>query len=207
MAGDHLELGDEMTTIDLGNLRPRFRGELITAADGARYDAARTVFNAMFDRRPALIARPTGVADIISALAFTRELGLPLAVRGGGHSVAGYSTLDDGVVIDVGAMKGIRVQPGEMRVRAQAGVTWGEFDRETQAFGLATTGGRMTTTGLAGYTLGSGSGWMERLHGLACDNLLSVDLVTADGRLVTASPSENPNLFWGLRGGGGNFGI
>jgi FAD/FMN-containing dehydrogenase len=196
-----------MPTIDLEPLRPRFRGELITPADGTRYDAARAVFNGMFDRRPALIARATDAADIVAALAFTRERGLPLAVRGGGHSVAGYSTVDDGVVIDVGAMKGIRVEPDARRARVQAGVTWGELDRETQTFGLATTGGRMTTTGVAGFTLGSGSGWMERLHGLACDNLLSADVITADGRLLTASPTENEDLFWGLRGGGGNFGI
>ncbi len=196
-----------MTPIDLEQLRARFRGELITPSEGARYDAARAVFNGMFDRRPALIARATGTADVIAALAFTREHGLPLAVRGGGHSVAGYSCIDDGVVIDVGAMKGIRVQPAARRARVQAGVNWGELDRETQAFGLATTGGRMTTTGVSGFTLGSGSGWMERLHGLACDNLLSADVVTADGRLLTASPTENEDLFWGLRGGGGNFGI
>jgi FAD binding domain/Berberine and berberine like len=199
--------GHDMTTIGFEELRPKFRGELITPSDGARYDSARAVFNGMFDRRPALIARATGAGDIIAALAFARERGLPLAVRGGGHSVAGYSTIDDGVVIDVGAMKGIRVQPGARRARVQAGVNWGELDRETQAFGLATTGGRVTTTGVAGFTLGSGSGWLERLHGLACDNLVSADVVTADGRLLTASPTENEDLFWGLRGGGGNFGI
>jgi hypothetical protein len=196
-----------MTTSDLEILRPRFRGELMTPADGPRYDAARAVFNGMFDRRPALIARATGAADVIAALAFVRERGLPLAVRGGGHSVAGYSTVDQGVVIDLSAMKGIRVEPAARRVRVQAGVNWGELDRETQAFGLATTGGRVTSTGVSGFTLGSGSGWLERLHGLACDNLLSADMVTADGRLITASPTDNEDLFWGLRGGGGNFGI
>ena len=196
-----------MSTIDLAELRPRFRGELIAPTDGARYDAARAVFNGMFDRRPALIARATGAADVIAAVAFTRARGLPLAVRGGGHSVAGYSAVDGGVVVDLGPMKGIRVDPAARRARVQAGVTWGELDRETQAFGLATTGGRVTSTGVAGFTLGSGSGWLERLHGLACDNLLSADVVTADGRLVTASATENEDLFWGLRGGGGNFGI
>ena len=128
-------------------------------------------------------------------------------MRGGGHSVAGHASVDGGLVIDLTAMKGIRVDPVARRARAQAGVNWGEFDRETQAFGLATTGGRVTTTGLAGLTLGSGSGWLERLHGLTCDNLISADLVTADGRFVTASEQQNPELFWGLRGGGGNFGI
>lgn len=196
-----------MPTLDLESLRPRFRGELILPANGARYDALRPVFNGMFDRQPALIARASGTADVQAALAFAREQGLPLAVRGGGHSVAGYSTVEQGVVIDLGAMKGIRVEPKARRVHVQAGVNWGELDRETQAFGLATTGGRITTTGVAGFTLGSGSGWLERLHGLACDNLLSANVVTADGQLLTASATENEDLFWGLRGGGGNFGI
>jgi FAD/FMN-containing dehydrogenase len=196
-----------MTTIDLTALRSRFGGELLTADDGARYDTVRAVFNAMFDRRPALIARASSAADVIAALAFARARGLPIAVRGGGHSVAGYSSIDDGVLIDLGAMKAIRVDPEAQRVRVQAGANWGEIDRETQAFGLATTGGRVTGTGVAGFTLGSGSGWLERLHGLACDNLLSAEIVTADGRLLTASATENEDLFWGLRGGGGNFGI
>jgi FAD/FMN-containing dehydrogenase len=189
-------------------LKERFRGPLLTAADGERYDRARTLYNAMFDdRRPALIAQVTGVADVMAVLDVVRMRGLPFAVRGGSHSVAGHSTIAGGVVIDLAGMKGIRVDPVSRKARAQAGVNWGEFDRETQAFGLATTGGRVTSTGLSGLTLGSGSGWLERMHGLTCDNLLSVDLVTADGRFLTASPQENPELFWGLRGGGGNFGI
>ncbi|MFT3839030.1 MAG: FAD-dependent oxidoreductase [Myxococcaceae bacterium] len=193
--------------IDLGGLRQRFRGELLTSEDGARYDAARAVFNAIFDRRPAAIARATGAADVIAAVGFARERGLPLAVKGGGHSVAGYSTTEGGLLLDLSPMKGIRVDPRENRLRAQTGLTWGEVDRETQAFGLATTGGRVTSTGLPGFVLGSGSGWLERTCGLACDNLLSADVVTADGRLLTASANENADLFWGLKGGGGNFGV
>lgn len=196
-----------MTTLDLGGFRPGFGGELLTFADGARYDAARAVFNAMFDRRPALIARVSSAADVVATLAFARSRGLPIAVRGGGHSVAGYSSIDDGVVIDFTAMKAIRVEPEARRARVQAGANWGELDRATQAFGLATTGGRVTSTGVAGFTLGSGSGWLERMHGLACDNLLSAEVVTADGRVLRASATENQDLFWGLRGGGGNFGI
>jgi FAD/FMN-containing dehydrogenase len=194
--------------IDLSELKARFRGPLLTTKDGERYQHAKSLYNAMYEgRRPALIAQVTGVADILTILEFARARGLPIAVRGGAHSVAGHCTVEGGVVIDLVGMKGIRVDPGAKRARAQGGVNWGEFDRETQAFGLATTGGRVTSTGLAGLTLGSGSGWLERLHGLTCDNLISADLVTADGRYLTASERENPELFWGLRGGGGNFGI
>ena len=184
-----------------------FGGELLTPADGTAYDERRTVFNAMFDRRPALIARATSAADVAAAIAHARAHGLPIAVRGGGHSVAGYSTVDDGVVIDLGAMRAVRVDPDRRRVRIQGGATWGEVDSATQQHGLATTGGRMTTTGVAGFTLGSGSGWLERCHGLACDNLVSAEVVLADGRVVTASATEHPDLFWGLKGGGGNFGV
>lgn len=193
--------------LDLTPLRTRFRGELLTAADGTRFDTARAAFNAAFDRRPGVIARATGAADVIAAVAFARESRLPIAVRGGGHSVAGYSTIEGGLLLDLGPMKGVRVDPAARRVRAQAGLTWGELDRETQAFGLATTGGRVTSTGIAGFILGSGSGWLERLHGLACDNLISADVVTADGRLLSASATEHAELFWGLKGGGGNFGV
>lgn len=200
--------GMNSTTLDFTELRRHFRGELITASDGERYSRAKTMFNAMYDaRKPKLVARVTGVADIRAALTFARQRDLPIAVRSGAHSVAGYSTVDDGLVVDLSTMKGIRVDPVGRRARAQAGVNWGEMDRETQVFGLATTGGRVSSTGLPGFTLGSGSGWLERLHGLSCDNLVSVDLVTADGELVTASREQNPDLFWGLCGGGGNFGI
>jgi FAD/FMN-containing dehydrogenase len=187
-------------------LNGNFGGAILREGDEG-YDAARAVFNAMVDRRPALIARCTGVADVISAVNFARERDLQVAVRGGGHGVVGYAVCDDGIVIDLSQMKGIRVDPKGRTATAQAGVTWGEFDRETQMFGLATTGGRITTTGIAGLTLGSGSGWLERKFGFTVDNLLSVDVVTADGGFLTASEDENEELFWGLRGGGGNFGI
>ena len=183
-----------------------FRGELIRPGDEA-YDAARAVFNSMIDRHPALIVRCTGVADVIAAVNFARDNELVVAVRGGGHSIPGYAVCEGGIIIDLSPMKGIWVEPNEQTARAQAGVTWDEFDRETQQFGLATTGGRVTHTGIAGLTLGSGSGWLERKYGLTLDNLISADVVTADGRFLRASESENADLFWGLRGGGGNFGI
>jgi len=190
----------------LDQLAPNFRGTLLQAGQEG-FDQARMVWNAMFDRHPALIARCAGPADVISAVNFARSSGLAIAVRGGGHSAGGHGTCDAGMVIDLSAMKGIRVDPAARTARAEAGLTWGEFDRETQAFGLAVTGGRFSTTGIAGLTLGSGSGWLERKCGLTPDNLLSADVVTSDGRLVTASPTENEDLFWGLRGGGGNFGV
>jgi FAD/FMN-containing dehydrogenase len=193
--------------IDSDQLRAVFAGEVLTHVDGAAYDDARAVFNAMFDRRPALIARATSTADVAAVLRFARASDLPIAVRGGGHSVAGYSTIDDGIVIDLGPMNRIEVDAATRRARVGAGARWGEVDRATQEFGLATTGGRMTTTGVAGFTLGSGSGWLERLHGLACDNLISAEVVCADGTVLTVSETEHPDLFWGLRGGGGNFGI
>ncbi len=195
-----------MAVVDESALEENFLGELIRPGD-ANYDRARSISNAMFDRRPAFIARCTGVADVIEAVRFARDADLAVAVRSGGHSVAGYGVCDDGIVIDLSPMRGVRVDPGTRTARAQAGLTWGQFDRETQAFGLATTGGRVTTTGIAGLTLGSGSGWLESKFGLVADNLLSVDIVTADGQVLTASEDENPELFWGLRGGGGNFGI
>ena len=187
-------------------LRESILGEVITPAD-PHYDEARAVWNAMIDKRPALIIRCAGVADVIAAVQFARSQELEIAVRGGGHSLPGFSTSDGGIVIDLSAMKGIRVDPDAERVVAQAGVTWRELDHETQAFGLALTGGLMSTTGIAGFTLGGGIGWLMRKYGLTCDNLEAVDLVTADGRLVRASEHENPELYWGLRGGGGNFGI
>ncbi len=154
-----------------------------------------------------MIARCTGVADVTAALQFGLAHELEIAVRGGGHNVAGKAVVDDGIVIDLSGMKGMRVDPVSRVAHAQAGLTWGEFDRETQAFGLATTGGEISSTGIAGLTLGGGIGYLQRKHGLTCDNLLSADVVTADGRLLTASETRNPDLFWGLRGGGGNFGI
>lgn len=202
-------LNDASATLDDATIeafREDFRGELIRPGD-ATYDGARRVFNAMIDRRPALIARPTGAADVIAAVKLARESGLPLAVRCGGHSIAGNGVCDDGLVIDLSRMKSVRVDPAARTARANAGVTWGEFDRETQLFGLATPGGRVTTTGLGGFTLGGGYGWISPRFGLTCDNLLSADVVTADGRLVTASERENADLFWGLRGAGSNFGV
>ena len=180
--------------------------ELI-GSDHARYDEERAIFNAMIDRRPAIIAKCTSVRDVQDALALARDKDMPVAVRAGGHSVAGFCLNDGGVVIDVRRMNAVDVDPERRTARVGAGATWGEFDRATQEHGLATTGGRVSTTGVAGLTLGGGSGWLERRHGLACDNLVSVDLVTADGRTVTASEDEHPELFWALHGGGGNFGI
>jgi FAD/FMN-containing dehydrogenase len=190
----------------LDELREGFRGAVIEPGS-PEYDESRTVFNGMFDRRPATILRPAGTADVIRAIGLARTNDLPLAIRGGGHSVAGFSMCDGGIVIDTRGLKGINVNPSKRTARVQAGVDWGEFDRETQAFGLATTGGRVTSTGVPGFTLGSGSGWLERKLGFAADNLISADIVTAEGEVVTASESENAELLWGLRGGGGNFGV
>lgn len=193
--------------LDLEPLRAGFAGEILTAADGDSYDAARVAYNAMFDRRPAVIARATSSADVAHAIGFARAHGLRIAVRGGGHSVAGYSTIEGGLLLDLGPMKAIDVDPHARVARVQPGVVWGELDGATQTHGLATTGGRMTTTGVAGFVLGSGSGWLDRLHGLACDNLIAAEVVTAAGETIMASETENAELLWGLRGGGGNFGV
>lgn len=186
--------------------RNNLHGPLLTP-DEDGYDQARVIWNAIHDKYPALIARCSGTADVITAVNFAREHSLLFAVRGGGHNVAGKGMCDHGLLIDLSLMKGIRVDPVNRKARAQAGVTWGDFDHETQAFGLATTGGIHRDTGIAGVTLGGGLGYLMRCFGLASDNLLSVDIVTADGQLRTASLTENKELFWGLRGGGGNFGI
>jgi FAD/FMN-containing dehydrogenase len=180
--------------------------DLITRDDG-RYDESRAVFNAMIDRYPAVIAKCSTPGDVASALELARRDGLTVAVRAGGHSVAGLSVNDGGMVIDVRPMRQITVDPLKRTVTAGAGVTWAEFDAATQQYGLATTGGRVSSTGIAGFTLGGGSGWAERKYGLACDNLISVDLVTAAGEQITASQDRHPELFWALHGGGGNFGV
>ncbi|MGH2559092.1 MAG: FAD-binding oxidoreductase, partial [Thermomicrobiales bacterium] len=192
--------------VTVESLKTKVRGEVLRPGDEG-YDAARAVWNAMIDRRPALIVRCAGVADVISAVDFARARDLLVSVRGGGHAVAGFAVCDDGLVIDLSRMKGIRVDPAARTVRAEPGLTWGEFDHETQAFGLATTGGFVPSTGVAGLTLGGGLGYLMRRFGAACDNLVSVDIVTADGRLLTASATENEDLFWAVRGGGGNFGV
>ncbi len=188
------------------SLRQTLRGPLLTPADDS-YNEVRQVWNGLIDRRPALIARCTGTADVINAVNFARTQHLLVSVRGGGHNVSGAAVCDGGLMIDLSLMKGIHVDPQARTARAQPGVTWGDLDRETQLFGLVAPGGVVSTTGIAGLTLGGGLGWLRRKHGLACDNLLSVDLVTAGGELVHASASENSELFWGIRGGGGNFGI
>ena len=190
----------------LSALAGSFHGQLVRPSD-RDYDEQRRIWNGSIDRRPGLIARCTGVADVIAAIRFARASALEIAVRGGGHSFPGLSLCDGGIVIDLGPMKGIRVDPRARTVRAQAGVLLGELDRETQQFGLAVPSGIVTHTGLSGLTLGGGIGWIMRKHGLTIDQLVSVDLVTADGELLTASEDENPDLFWGVRGGGGNFGI
>ncbi|MGH2956942.1 MAG: FAD-binding oxidoreductase [Solirubrobacterales bacterium] len=196
----------EATTTDLEALRDSVNGPVIGPGD-LGYDEARSIWNGAIDRRPACIARCTGVADIVAAVRFARERDLEVSVRSGGHGVGGQALCDGGLVIDLSPMKGIRVDPARRTARAEAGVLWGELDRETQLFGLATVGGIVTHTGIAGLTLGGGIGWLMRKHGATVDNLLSADVVTAEGELLSASEQENPDLFWAIRGGGGNFGI
>jgi hypothetical protein len=195
-----------LTQETIAAFKTTLRGPLLRPGDHD-YDETRRIWNAMIDKRPALIVRCAGVADVINAVNFARTHDLLVAVRGGGHNVAGNAVCDDGLMIDLSLMKAIRVDSVQRTARAEGGATWSEFDHETQAFGLATTGGVIPTTGIAGLTLGGGIGWLMGKHGLSCDNLLAVDIVTADGRLLKASATENAELFWGLRGGGGNFGI
>jgi len=183
-----------------------FGGELLRDGDPG-YDDARRVFNAGIDRRPALIARCTGAADVIAAIGFARDMGLQVSVRGGGHSVAGHAVVEGGLMIDLRPMNRVRVDPEQRTAWCGGGANWGELDRETQAFGLAVTGGRIEDTGVGGLTLGGGSGWLERKCGFTVDSLISAEVVTADGRLVVASADRNPDLFWALKGGGGNFGV
>jgi FAD/FMN-containing dehydrogenase len=183
-----------------------FRGSVLRP-DDPDYELHRRIWNGSIDKRPAVIVRCAGVADVIAAVKFGRDSGLPVAVRSGGHSFPGYSVADDALLIDLSGMKGVRVDPETQKARVQAGVLLGELDRETQAFGLAVPSGIVTHTGVAGLTLGGGIGWIMRKHGLSIDQLVSVDLVTADGEFVKASADENADLYWGVRGGGGNFGI
>src|SRR3954463_9553707 len=190
----------------LGELEQGLRGQLVRPEDDS-YDEARAIWNGAHDRRAALIVRCAGVADVMRAVAFARSENLLVAVRGGGHSLPGFSTCDGGVVVDLSALTSVRVDPARRTAVAEGGCTWADFDHETQAFGLAVTGGLVSTTGSAGCTLGGGVGWLMRKVGLPCDNLLAADVVTADGQLVHASEDEHPELLWGLRGGGGNFGI
>ncbi len=195
-----------LTEADVQAFTAALRGELLRAGD-AGYDDARRIFNAMIDRRPALVARCAGVADVITSIEFARSHELPISVRAGGHNVGGYAVCEGGLMIDLQPMKGVWIDPAGGRALVQAGLTWAEVSHDLQPFDLAATGGFVGTTGVAGLTLGGGLGWLVRKHGLACDNLLSVDLVTAEGHPLRASAMENTDLFWGLRGGGGNFGV
>ena len=206
-----------MTTLSSGKVRHSRNLPNIAAIDGLRgrlidpdhpdYDKARAVWNGAIDRRPSLIAQCIGSTDVMAAVRFARDHDLEIAIRGGGHNVAGTAVCDDGIVIDLSAMRGVRVDPANRRAWVQGGALWGDVDHETQAHGLATTGGIVSHTGVAGLTLGGGIGWLMRRHGLTVDNLLAVDLVTANGELLRASEYEHPDLFWALRGGGGNFGV
>ena len=202
LSGDHVAL--ESAVIDA--FASRLAGRVLVDS-AAEYEQARRVWNGLIDKRPAVIVRCSGAADVLDSLRFAGDHDLLVAVRGGGHNVAGFGTCDGGLVIDLSPLRGIRVDPAKRTVRAQAGVTWGELDRETQAFGLAVPGGVVSTTGIAGLTLGGGQGWLRRTYGMTCDSLLSADVITSGGEFVTASDTERADLFWALRGGGGNFGI
>lgn len=195
-----------MSTPTIDQLREQVRAPILTAGDPG-YDEARAVHNGMFDRHPRVIVRAEQVADVIGAVNFARDAGLDLSIRGGGHSAPGFGTNDDGVVVDLSLMRHVHVDPRTRTARAGAGATWGDFNYATHAYGLATTGGIVSTTGIAGLTLGGGIGYLSRGYGLTIDNLLSAEVITADGRVRSASKDENPDLFWALRGGGGNFGV
>jgi FAD/FMN-containing dehydrogenase len=196
--------GFAMTMVD--ELREQVHGAVI-APDDDHYDQARRVYNAMVERRPALVVHCSNAGDVMAAVRHAAENDLDLSVRGGAHSAPGYGTCDGGVVVDLSGMRGVRVDPANRTARAEGGATWGDFNAATHAFGLATTGGIVSTTGVGGLTLGGGIGYLSRRCGLSCDNLVSADVVTADGRFLVASEQEHPDLFWALRGGGGNFGV
>src|SRR5579875_1822418 len=191
---------------ELNEFRIGLRGQLLQSNDEG-YEEARKVWNRRIDKRPAMIVRCAGVSDVLTCVRFAKKHGLVVAVRGGGHNVAGNATCDGGMLIDFSKMKSVRVDPRNRTAQAEPGLTWSELDRETQQFGLAVTGGLVSNTGIAGFTLGGGVGWLARKYGLTLDNLISADVVTAEGKLLKASATENPDLFWGIRGGGGNFGI
>lgn len=196
-----------VTTADsMQALREALSGEVLTPG-GPGYDEARRIHNGLIDKHPAVIARCVHTADVVDAVNFGREAGLEISVRGGGHNVAGKAVTEGGLMIDLSPMKGIHVDPGRQTVRAQAGVTVGELDRATAVFGLATPSGTVSSTGIAGLTLGAGVTWLMGRHGMAIDNLLSAEVVLASGAVVTASEESDPDLFWALRGGGGNFGV
>ena len=197
---------DALGEATLGEFAQSLRGELLRPGD-ASYDEARSIWNGAHDKKPALIVRCHGVADVLSGVEFARSEGLTIAVRGGGHSIPGFSTSDGGVVLDLSPMNSVRVDPNRRTITAQAGCLWSDVDAEAQAFGLALTGGLVSTTGIAGFTLGGGIGWLVRRCGLTCDNLVGADIVTADGRYLHVSEDEHPELLWALRGGGGNFGV
>lgn len=202
LTGAEVALGESI----IEQFASKLRGELLRPSDPA-YEQARLVWNGLINKRPALIARCAGVGDVIDSVNFARENDLLVAVRGGGHNVAGYAVCDGGLVIDLSQMEGIRVDPKRRTVRAEGGATWADLDRETQVFGLATPGGEVSITGIAGLTLSGGMGYLRRKYALSCDNLVSADIVTAAGEFLTASETENAELLWGLRGGGGNFGV
>ena len=202
LSGDYTAISEAAVKEFRGSLH----GESLLPADDG-YESTRRIWNAMIDKRPAMIARCSGTADVINSVNFARENNLLISVRGGGHNFPGNSVCNDGLMIDLSRMTGVRVDPAARTVRAQGGTKWGAFDHETQAFGLATPGGTDLDTGIAGLTLGGGMGWLSGGLGLSCDNLISADVVTAEGQSLTASPEENPDLFWALRGGGGNFGV
>jgi len=195
-----------MAMTHVGQLREQVRGEVVTAEDSG-YEEARQVYNAMIDRRPRVVVRCAGPDDVVAAVNFARESELDLAVRGGSHSVPGFGTADEAVVIDLSRMQAVDVDAGASTARAQGGATWGAFNDATHAHGLATTGGIVSTTGIGGLTLGGGIGYLSRGFGLSCDNLLSAEMVTADGQMLSVSGQEHEDLFWAIRGGGGNFGV
>ena len=198
--------GQPTVSADVANLRASLGGEVVLPGDSG-YDQARAVWNAMIDRRPALIARCRDADDVIAAVNFARTHELPVSIRAGAHNVAGHAVADGAVMIDLSGMRSVRVDPDARRARVEGGATWGDVDRATQAFGLATPGGLISDTGVAGLTLAGGIGWLRSRHGLCIDNLVSAEVVTAEGHLLTASAEENPDLYWALRGGGGNFGV